>query len=403
MAKLFIRAGSQDTQLMRRVFGLDGARGAAWRPDRLVVDAHVPSKTGQLAEIARRSGVPYLVDPQTYYLQDNQHPSDSWATLSFGDPRARSADELATASVQEALVATCVEYQIDAGATAIIPPYVHLERLDDGYIFVQAGLWRRTAAYLLAHQIELPVVAVVALGWRLLDPVSGRGGLAPIWDALEVLRPTEVAVAVSKVHLGAKPSERLTDLLMLIEWLSSRYPVVAWQQGLLGEVCVAAGAIGYETGIARHEHCDLQSAKATRRAPLKDGPRSAPPIYVPCLGRGIPKNSVKEIRIHRALWHRVLCDDPQCCPDGEAVLADARQHAIVSRARDLAALSQIQRPSWRWARLAGRSREGLDLAGRINALADRTPGMAKIDLGALTAIRTVAELRRQQRRFRKAA
>ncbi len=157
------------------------------------------------------------------------------------------------------------------------------------------------------------------------------------------------------------------------------------------------------TGIARREHCDLQSAKATRRTPPKDGPRSAPPIYVPYLGRGIPKNSVKEIRIHRALWHRVLCDDPQCCPDGEAVLADARQHAIVSRARDLAALSQIQRPSWRWARLAGRSREGLDLAGRINALADRTPGMAKIDLGALTAIRTVAELRRQQRRFRKAA
>jgi hypothetical protein len=403
MAELLIRAGSQDVQMMRCVFGLDGARGAAWRPDRVVVDAHVPAKTGQLAEVARRSGVPYLVDPQTYYLQDIQDPSDSWAELSFGDPRALSAEQLATTSVQETLVANCVEYQIGAGATAIIPPYVHLERLDDGFVFVQAGLWRCTSAYLSAHQIELPVVAVLALGWRLLDPVGGRRGLAPIWDALQVLRPKEVAVAASKVHLGSKPSERLTDLVMLIEWLSSRYPVIAWQQGLLGEACVAAGAIGYETGIARREHCDLQSAKASRRAPPNGGSRSAPPVYVPRLGRGIPKNSVKEVRVHRALWHQVLCEDPQCCPSGETVLTDARQHAIVSRARDLAALSQIQWSSWRWARLARRSGEGLDLAKKINALADRTPSMTKIDLRALTATRTVAELRRQQRRLRKAA
>jgi hypothetical protein len=67
--------------------------------------------------------------------------------------------------------------------------------------------------------------------------------------ALVDLNPREVALAVSKVDQGAHPDERATELVMLIERLASDYPVLLWQQGKLGELAVAVGARGYETGV----------------------------------------------------------------------------------------------------------------------------------------------------------
>jgi len=401
MAELLIRASSRDVALMNRVFGLDGGRAAAWRPDRLVVDAHVPAKTPALADIARRAGIPFLVDPQTYFLQGTQHADDAWAKLPFGNPRPLAAADLADPAVQDTLVADCIDHQVAAGATALIAPYLHLERLDDGFVFVQAALWQRTAALLTARGNQLPVIAIVALGWRLLDPSVGKD-LTPVWEALGTLSPTEVAIAATKVHLGATSVDRLTHLVMLIHKLKSSYPVLAWQQGVLGETCVAAGAQGYETGIAWREHCDLQTARNAHRAPPTGG-GGAPPVYIPALGRGIPKKTVRELRKHSTVWSALMCANPRCCPSGDNVLNDARQHAIVSRAQSLAELSQIDRATWRWAEIARRSAEGLRLGRRINKIADRTPAMARIDTRALEAINTVSELRRQLKRRRKAA
>ena len=45
MTELFVRASSQDQALLRRLCGLSGPHSAAdARPDRIVVDAHVPAR-----------------------------------------------------------------------------------------------------------------------------------------------------------------------------------------------------------------------------------------------------------------------------------------------------------------------------------------------------------------------
>ncbi len=76
-------------------------------------------------------------------------------------------------AAQDALVQAVVDYQVKHGATAVIAPYVHIERPDSGWIPVQASLWRRTKAYVEAAGINLPVIAVVAVGWRCLHPLRG--------------------------------------------------------------------------------------------------------------------------------------------------------------------------------------------------------------------------------------
>jgi hypothetical protein len=79
------------------------------------------------------------------------------------------------------------------------------------------------------------------------------------------------------------------DLVLMIERLRRNYPVIAWQQGHLGEISVAAGALGYECGIGWREGCDLGTAMNAHRKSPSSGPRAARPVFVPKLGRSIPQ------------------------------------------------------------------------------------------------------------------
>lgn len=404
MTELLIRATVNDAALLRRLYGLGGTGRAAAVPSRIVVDAHTPVGGSEIAAIARRAGVPLLIDPQTFYLQDRQHPEDKWAKLPFADPARMTPGDLHRPERRHAVIERSIEHQIAHGATAIIPPYVHLEKPTSEWIEVQAELWRATRRYLDDSGLALPVTAVFALGWRLLHPVQGPKALAPVLSALDMLAPAEVALATSKVGAGVKPADRLIDLILMIERLCLKYPVLAWQQGVLGQACVVAGATGYETGIGWREKCDLQSKMTEHRRPPSGtgpGPR---PVYVRALGHSVPAKTVAALHAHRSLWRDVLCTDQRCCPPaGTAMLHDARAHAVVSRALSLAQLDTIPQPVWQWHHLADQADAAVSLAEKINRIAATNPGVCRVDLALLTAIRTVAHHRRHDGRFRKVA
>lgn len=390
--ELITRAGATDGALVRRVFGLDGSVAAPYRPSRLVVDAEVVART-DLAMTARVAGVPFLVDPLTHYLQDAQYPDHAWAQLPFATPRAIASADLLPARRREWLAETVIQFQLDHGATKIIAPYLHAERPDSAWIDIQAKLWRSTRTVLDARGESLPVIAVVALGWRCLN---GRAvsQLASMWDALRNLAPEEVALAASRVHEGVKPDGRLVELLALIRQLRSSYPVIAWQQGLLGEACVAAGAKGYECGIGWRERCDLNQAMARHRINprIDDGSDGfgARPVYLADIGRSIPKATIKAVHNHQPTWRAILCPDPMCCPPaGAALLGDARRHAIVARAHELSLLETAATPAWAWGRLADKATRGLELATKINAVAP-----TRVDTRVLTAVQLAATARR---------
>jgi hypothetical protein len=405
MAELLIRASTQDATLLRRIYGLDGREAAAARPTRVVVDAHVPasSRGGGVVLAARQAGVPFLIDPQTFYLQGTQHAGDPWALLPFGRPDKLSSADV-DAFVQEDLVARVIDYQVSHGATAIIPPYVHVDRLNSGWIDVQAGLWHRTRRYLDRENISLPTTAVLALGWRVLHPVQGPAALAPALAALSDLEPREIALAASKADQGVRTHDRVMDLVLMIERLRRDYPVIAWQQGHLGEIAVAAGALGYECGIAWHEGCDLGTAANAHRNPQPSGPRTARPVFIPRLGRSIPKRSLEVMREHRDLWMRMICPDAECCPPGgAALLGDARAHAVIQRTKSLDQIARIDRPVWRWQHLAGAADDGLNLAARINRRAFTVTAISQVNTHALAAISAVSHTRRVDTRSRRVA
>jgi hypothetical protein len=133
-----------------------------------------------------------------------------------------------------------------------------------------------------------------------------------------------------------------------------------------------------------------------RHAPDPASPRSPRGVYIPQLGRSIPKRSLEALLADRRLSPRLLCTDPVCCPLGrQSLLGDARVHALTSRMARLQEQQRISRPSWGWNHLAAHADEALDLASRIAVLAERTPAITNVNTGALRAIKAVADHHRQ--------
>lgn len=400
-AELTLRVGGGDEDFVRELFGLTpGVRPAPHVPARLVVDAHVPLGSGAaIASAAREAGVPFLIDPETHYLQDEQHLGAPWCRTPFGDPLTHQPIDLMAVEVQDRLVADVINYQISHGASMLIAPYIHIERADSRWPEVQAELWQRTAAYIREAQINLPIIAVVAVGWRCLHPLRGFPQLSAMWDALADLDPAEIAIAASRVHEGAKPQDRIAELLIAVRNLAANYKVTMWQQGLLGELCVVAGAAGYETGIGWREKCDLQSRKAGHRRPPTPGAHPAPrPIYIRELGRSVPKSRLKLAHGKRRVWSKLVCPFPDCCaPAGDDFLHDARRHSVIARARELTHLDATNATSWRWNYLTQRTLEGIELARSINALAPSTSSTPAIDMKSLLAIHEISNARRNRR------
>ncbi|USX56462.1 hypothetical protein [Lentzea sp. HUAS12] len=405
MAELLVRVGSGDAALVRRIFDTRTATPRRLLPNRIVTDAHAALTNPDLASVARRAGIPFVVDPQTFYLQGEQHPEDPWSQLSFADAAKLTPADLSSEDRMDRLVAKCLEFQLERGASVLVPPYVHVERGADGWGEVQAALWHRTRRYLDQQDLQLPVLAVLALGWRLLDRNLWPSAFHPLSGALTQLAPTEVALAASKVDRGAHPDHRLVSLLSAIGQMKKTFPVIAWQQGTLGEAAVAAGAAGYETGVGWREHCDLQTAMSQHRKPKNpDGGFSPRPVYIRALGTSIPKRTVAELMSQPRIAPNLVCVEANCCSNGrDDLLRDARQHAITSRAQLLHELAEPAQPAWQWNVLARRSATALEIAEQINRVAAKSDSALKIDTSHLRAINVVAENRRKTLGRRRAA
>lgn len=264
MPNLLIRPTGLDAALMAKALTPVASRAPSdlvVHP-RLVLGADVAARQPEFARTARQAGVPMLVDPETYYLQDIQHPGDRWAALPFARAGVMTSSEL-TRPVQRELTEQALGHQIRCGATHLITPYVHISRAGDGWTERQIGLYRATRAALDEHGIRLPTVAVIDLSWRLLDRRIWLDVLLPLLAAAETAGFDEIALAGSNVDGGVHPEERVVDLLATIRRAGRVAPVIAWNQGLVGELCVAAGAAGYSTGIGWRERWDTAAACET--------------------------------------------------------------------------------------------------------------------------------------------
>lgn len=379
MPELLIRPGTNDHEVIRDL--LTPGAGTVLLPrtrpliDRLVLDAHVARARPDFAEAARHAGVPVLVDPLTVFWQGELREADKWSQLPFGRARQLQPDELANRFRREKLTADTVNFQIEMGATAVVPPYTYASSPSDPYFEVGLEMLRSTSRYLARNGIALPVIPVFCAQLQSFGPEKAwNEGIDRFVSVAVDLGPEAIAVCLSPVGALNKDSYnkvfRLFAATRRVKWTGTR--VFAWRQGIYGPGLVAAGIDGYETGIGTREQTNLAQTISSRKPP-KPGKKptggAGPGIYLEPLRRSVVSKVGETLLGHRSMRPKLMCDDERCCPNGAASTLDQRRHhAVRSRSRELAAIEHQPHISWRLHQISKDARSAAALAVQANAV-----------------------------------
>lgn len=368
--------------------------------DRLVLNAHHAARGNALAEAAQRSGTPLIVDPLTMLLQGEVDPQDPWVRcVPFGRAEALPGDQLVNPFVLDEIVAKVVEFQVDHGATVIIPPYFYADRPESPAFAASIAAIGRTAHRMRADGVGLPLMPVLCAQLQSFARRSGRQAVLDRFAAAAVdVGPQAIGLHLSPLGDGAESYSKLLDLFVAARHLrSAGAPVIAWRQGVYGPALVAAGLDGYECGMGIGEQADARGFMNMRKPCDRDGtPFAAHGIYIPALRRSVPPKIARILLDDRRLKGRLICDSVRCCPHGaESMLASkGRLHAARARARELEELVEIPNTAWRLNHIAKQAASAYVTATKANEILATAGLTNRVKTEGYVALEQVAEFLR---------
>lgn len=393
MAELLIRAAMNDHLVISDLLAAGRSpRLATRRPpiSQLVADAHVAEARPQLAELAQGAGIPFLVDPNTPFLQSEVDPDDRWAQLPFGQSGALRVSDVD----RDRLVAAVVDFQVDKNATIIIPPYFYGSSPNDPWFALSVRLIRQTVEYLDANDIRLPVLPIMCARLQSFgNELMWSAGLDRFVAAVNDLDMASMALCVSPAGDGKDgygKVRRLFDTASRAKAGGLR--VVAWHQGIYGPGLVAAGLDGYECGMGTGEQTNIARQQSSRRPRKGDsgGGGGGAGIYIETLGRSVPRRVGQILLGEIAMRPKVMCDDEGCCRSVTDTLDKSRHHAVRTRARLLAQLTEQPHDRWRLNHIARDATAAVTVAKQANSLLERERAKERIHTGSLEALAQVA-------------
>ncbi len=165
---LLVRAGNNDHTVIERFLAPPAAGIFPRRKQPIgvvVADGQTAALRPQLTRITRDAGIPYIVDPLTPLLQSEQAPDDAWAQLPFAYPDPTTPSELSD-YVMDEIIDKTFTFQRELGATHLIPPYFYSAKRGDAWWLANRAILRRAGDYLARHNIESPVIPVLAASLR---------------------------------------------------------------------------------------------------------------------------------------------------------------------------------------------------------------------------------------------
>jgi hypothetical protein len=402
MSELLIRASMNDHLVLADLLAPSGPH--VGRPiSRVVVNAPDAARNERLVEVAAATGTPLLIDPLTILLQTDIDPTDAWVSkLSYGRADAVPAADLTNRFILDALVAEVVEFQVQHGATSIIPPYFYADDPESPAFEATLQAIGRTARRMRTDGVALPLLPILCVQLR---SFAHRSGWQTAIDRFAMTAaeagPQAIGLCLSPVGSGAESYAKVLDMIVAARHLrATGIPVIAWRQGVYGPALVAAGMDGYECGMGIGEQTNIPSFVGSRKP--KSEPSSsnfaAHGTYIDVLGRSFAPAIARLLFDDRRLLGRLLCDSMRCCPHGsESMLARAgRPHAVRARARALAELDDIPNPAWKLHHIAKRAASAQVVGQKANEVlgAARVPNRVKLQ--GYEALERAADFLRNQ-------
>ena len=399
-AELLIRPSLNDHRVVADLLAAT-VPGVSRPVSRLVLNAQDAARQPEFAEIAAKSGTAVLIDPLTVLLQSEVAPSDAWVkSVSFGRADALSDAELANPFFIDLLVAQALEFQVDHGATAIVPPYFYAKRPDSPAFGASLTAISRMAKRMRAEGVSLPLAPVLCAQLRsFLHRRDWQLVLDRFAAAAVDVGPQAVGMYFSPI--GSSRDDNYAKVRHLVDagrhLASYGVPTFAWRQGFYGPALVAAGLSGYETGLGVGERSDIASYQSQHKPKKSQGGGGSAGVYIAALGRSVDPKLARVLLGSRQTMGRMVCNDVRCCPHGsESMLKSNRPHAARARARELEELSAIPNEAWRLHHIARQAGGAHVLATKANELAAAAGLAERVPVKGYESLEQVAEDLRTQ-------
>lgn len=338
---------------------------------RTVVDATLAARTPLFAQAAREGAVQHLVDPQTHLIMDVQAASDSWARLPYGIARAVPPNQLSDATASRMFVEQVINFQLDHGATAVIPPYLHLTADNGQTARVQEQWWDMSSQFLERSGRKYSLLPLISIDLSAvsLEMNSWSEGLGRLARVAASIADGPIALALSS---GSTTVHSIHKRAQIWRRAAARHQLLAWHAGAYGPLAVTLGATGYEVGLCSGENCNMPQSMRSRRP--TGGPSSGAwvGVYVDTLGRSLSVQAVKAMAKEKRLQADLSCVDPGCCSRGLSTMMGPgrRQHSFHRRVEDLQALDAITARGWKLHHLERKAGDAAAAARRIHDFAD---------------------------------
>ncbi len=386
--ELIVRAGYNDHEVIADLLAPRGPQGGARPPvSRVVVDAHHAVRRQQVARAASQSGTPMLIDPVTHLFQGQPRELDSIRSLPYAE--LASSPELSGVN-RDHFVESVVDFQLEQGATSVIPPYFYASSPGDPCFGLTIDLLVRTADYLKRENINVPLIPLACVKLQGFSDesmwVHGLGRFSSIAaDSTEEF----VAVCLSPAGTGKEGYHKVLTLFeTALRVRQAGQRVIAWRQGFFGPPLAAAGIDGYECGIGTAEQCDVRSMINSRKRKPSGGMPTG--VLLEPFGKSTKPVVAQALLQNELIRAQVMCLEVSCCPNGwTSTLERPKEHAINARWRYLQLIGSQPHRRWRLYQVERDAHRSVNLALQANkileevGLKDRIRGRAMESLARL--------------------
>jgi hypothetical protein len=394
MAEILVRASWSDHKVVSDLLaGANTIRlvGAQAMPiDQLVADAHVAQGKPVLAELAESAGIPYIVDPITPHIQSGSAPEDPWGQLSFGTVAPIAPSDLDVAAIVEQVVS----FQLENGATVVIPPYFYATSPDDPWFTLSLQAIAETHKFMDRNMIRLAMLPVFCGRLQSFgNSTNWDNGVDQFTRWSQNSAATSAAILLSPAgntgdHYGKV--RRLFDTAHRAQ--ASGLQIIAWRQGIYGPGLVASGLAGYECGMGIGEKTALTEQMRRRRTP-RDPERKqqggGPGVFIEALGRSVVTRVAESLYSNTAMRARIICDQESCCAIPADTLNHPRHHAVRSRSRFLAKLGTMSSSQFRLGQVAREAASAKTVAIQANEVLLQSGLKDQINFSYLESIEQV--------------
>ena len=332
----YLRPGHRDSALLARLISQGFDVGAG-----IILDPSITERTADLRDVARSAGIELIADPRSVELSmAGGFARSSISSLPWAGASPHTYADLRN-SGGDGLCRSIAAHVLETGVSAVLAPTHFIDGLPD-WLPLDSHLTRqlrRELDALGANQVAIyyPLVSTLRTlsDDRVLERVvAGLSSLAreetidAVWLRLHPFGTTSAGPINLRRYVAVAQALRGIGV-----------PLVGEKTGTVGLLLLALNAVGaIESSITYGDRFDVRALQKP-----SDGKGFIPPprVYFSTFGAMIKKSMARSLFERPILRSRHGCQST-CCPRGyRDMIDDPRRHFVISRALEVARISNV--------------------------------------------------------------